>query len=130
MYMRKPFDDRNREVEGANGRRAIRRRHLIYYLRVWDRESGALLGHVVDITTEGLMLVSEQPIPLNKKFNLEMHWRDDDGEPRQIRFEAESRWRERDVNAAFYDTGFKILDSAAEVLIPIRDVIDEYGFNN
>jgi len=130
MYIRKLFDNKDKEIEGANGRRAIRRRHLIYYLRVWDRDTKALLGHIVDITTEGLMLVSEKPIELNKRFNLEMCWQSDDGEAKYICFEAESRWEDRDVNASFYDTGFKIMDQAAEILTPIRDVIDEYGFND
>ncbi len=43
---------------------SIKRRHLIYYLRVWNNKEDKVLGHVVDITTEGLMLISEQEIPL------------------------------------------------------------------
>ena len=38
------------------------RRHLIYYLRVYDRASGQQLGHLVDLTTEGVMLVSEEKL--------------------------------------------------------------------
>ena len=129
MYIKKSLGDKKVELEGVNGRRTIRRRHLIYYLRVWDAETKQLLGHVVDITTEGLMLVSDKPIELNKSFNLEMKWLSSDDEVKRICFEAESRWEDRDVNDSFYDTGFIIMDQAAEVLIPIREVIDEYGFN-
>jgi len=130
MYIRKSPSNKNSELKGVNGRRTIRRRHLIYYLRVWNTDTKKLLGHVVDITTEGLMLVSDKPIELNKNFNLEVQWQGNDGEVNRICFEAESRWEDRDVNASFYDTGFKILDQAAEVLTPIREVIDEYGFND
>jgi len=127
MYTKKPFEN---EIKGVDGRRSIRRRHLIYYLRVWDDDTKKLLGHIVDITTEGLMLVSDQPIELNKKFNLEMQWHDSDGETKQICFEAESRWEHKDVNASFYDTGFIILNQAAEMLTPIREIIDEFGFDD
>ncbi len=130
MYTRKPFEHEDKVMQGVNGRRTIRRRHLIYYLRVWNTDTKELLGHVVDITTEGLMLVSDQPIELNKHFNLEMQWQGDDGEVKSIYFEAESRWEDKDINASFCDTGFKILDQAAEILTPIREVIDEYGFND
>jgi len=130
MYVKKPFEHDEDEIQGVNGRRAIRRRHLIYYLRVWDSDTKKLLGHVVDITTEGLMLISDEPIELNKLFNLEIQWQGEDDKVKHICFEAESRWECKDVNASFYDTGFKILDQAAEVLTPIRDVIGEYGFND
>ena len=43
--------------------RKLKRRHLIYYLRVFDAESGDVLGHIIDIHTEGFLLISEHPIP-------------------------------------------------------------------
>ena len=53
--------------------RALNRRHLIYYfLEVNDIGSGELLGHLVDITTKGIKLVSKHPIETGKKFKLQM----------------------------------------------------------
>ncbi|MFC1602178.1 PilZ domain-containing protein [Pseudomonadota bacterium] len=130
MYIKKPFEHDEKELKGADGRRSIRRRHLIYYLRVWDFKTKKLLGHIVDITTEGLMLISDKPIELNKEFNLEMQWYDDSGETKKICFKAESRWEHQDVNASFYDTGFIILDHEEEVFAPICEIINEFGFNN
>ncbi len=129
MYIKKPFEHDDQAVKGVDGRRSIRRRHLIYYLRVWDVDTKKMLGHVVDITTEGLMLISDQPIELNKKFNLEMQWQNEEGTNR-INFSAESRWDHNDINVHFYDTGFVILNQVADVLDPIRELIDEYGFND
>ena len=130
MYIKKSFEHNEAELEGVNGRRSIRRRHLIYYLRVWDVDAKTMLGHVVDITTDGMMLISDKPIELNKKFNLEIRWQDEHGKAKHISFEAESRWDSTDVNAAFCDTGFKILNEGIESLAPIRELIDEYGFND
>ena len=130
MYIKKPFEHEEKEIKGVDGRRSIRRRHLIYYLRVWDFDAKKLLGHVVDITTEGLMLISDKPIELKKKFNLEMQWHDDGGETKEICFEAESRWKHKDVNAAFYDTGFIILNHEEKILAPICAIINEFGFND
>jgi len=129
MYIKKPFEHDDQDIKGVDGRRSIRRRHLIYYLRVWDADTQKMLGHIVDITPEGLMLISDQPIELNKKFNLEMQWQDE-GETRRISFSAESRWSHKDINVRFYDTGFMILNRVAGALDPIRELIDEYGFND
>jgi hypothetical protein len=129
MYVKKPFEQDEAQDNPSNRRRA-KRRHLIYYLRVWDRDVEAVLGHVVDITPEGLMLISDQPIESGKKFNLEIRWNEPEGESRKIQFEAESRWSKQDVNADFYDTGLMITQGASEAFVPIQDMIDQIGFND
>lgn len=129
MYTKKPFERDEVEPEGAN-RRTVKRRHLIYYLRVWDLDSDKVIGHVVDLTPEGFMLISDQPIETDKALNLEMRWDDPDGEPTKIRFQAEARWSKPDVNASFYDTGFMITEGAGEAFVPIQDMIDRIGFDD
>ena len=34
--------------------RRMKRWHVIYYLRIFDQDKGSLLGHLIDITTEGI----------------------------------------------------------------------------
>lgn len=127
MYMGKSYRDNN-SAPKQDERRSILRRHLIYYLRVWEQESGELLGHVVDMTTDGLMLISEKAIPTGKVLAMEIRWQAPEGEPINMRFRAESRWSNNDANPEFYDTGFKLLDGSEEVLEPIREVIEKYSF--
>ncbi|PLY12346.1 MAG: PilZ domain-containing protein [Sedimenticola sp.] len=132
MYLGKthnPVSEEESQIEEKDRRRVLRR-HLIYYLRVWDLQSDEMIGHIVDITTTGLMLISEQPIELNRKYELEVRWHDPESGPRKLRFNAESRWCSNDINSAFYDTGFKLLDRSMDVLEPIEEMINEYGFND
>ncbi len=110
-------------------RRALRRRHLIFYLRVWDLATEKLLGHVVDISVDGVMVISEEPIETGKTFDLEMRWHDPDGTPKTIRFKGQSRWSSNDVNPAFYDTGFLLLDPSDNILEPIKSIIKRFGFD-
>jgi hypothetical protein len=42
--------------------RTVDRRHLVFYLRVFDQATPQILGHLTDISTAGLMLVSERRI--------------------------------------------------------------------
>lgn len=130
MYTRKPFEPDDNITANPAERRTVKRRHLIYYLRVWDADSGEILGHLVDITTGGLMMVSEQDIPLDKDFTLEMRWHDEQEKKQTVHFHAHSRWRSKDVNPLFSDTGFELTDTDTSVLQPIQQLIDEYGFQD
>ena len=114
----------------SDDRRAVMRRHLIYYLRVWDKNSDKLLGHIVDINTGGFMLVSEKKIETEQAFDLEIRWNSPEDEEIKIQFKAESRWSSNDVNSAFFDTGFKLLGPTDDVLEPIKKMIEEYGFQD
>ena len=128
MYFGKKYQGSPQAETMADERRAMRRRHLIFYLRVWDVNSGEMLGHIVDLNTEGLMLISEKPIETGKTFELEMRWKNSEGESEQIRFDAQSRWSNNDVNDDFYDTGFQLIAPSETVLAPIQSVISQYGF--
>lgn len=130
MYIKKRFEDAAAADPDTSDRRSIKRRHLIYYLRVWDTATEQVIGHVVDITTEGLMLISDREISLNQTFDLELRWNGGEQGERTIAFRAQSRWIDNDVNPAFYDIGFKLLEDSKSVLEPIAELIDNYGFND
>ncbi len=79
-------------------RRTLHRRHLIYYLKVLDRETEELLGHLVDITEEGLMIVSENCLKEGKLMKMKMLLPREIEEKEQIEFDARSMWCRKDVN--------------------------------
>ncbi len=127
MYFGERYNSSKAE---SDDRRAVMRRHLIYYLRVWDKNTNKLLGHIVDINTGGFMLISEKKIELEQALDLEIRWNDPDDNEIKIEFKAESRWSSNDVNSAFFDTGFKLLGPTDDVLEPIKKMIEEYGFQD
>ena len=53
-------------------KRVIERRHLVFYLRIFDGMGSRVLGHLVDVSTRGAMLVCDAPIQLNQEFRLRM----------------------------------------------------------
>ncbi|QYZ65456.1 MAG: hypothetical protein OI74_16465 [Gammaproteobacteria bacterium (ex Lamellibrachia satsuma)] len=130
MYIKKPFQHDNDGQKTEDDRRQIKRRHLIYYLRVWDTDYEQLLGHVVDISSEGLMLLSDQKIPKDKEFSMEIRLPDIEGNPQKIDFRAACRWSSNDINRSFYDSGFSFLNSAPEAIDTVRQLIKEYGFKD
>jgi hypothetical protein len=111
-------------------RRRIKRRHLIYYLQVFDNDTDTLIGHLVDITSEGIMLISEDPIPMNKTYNLKMMLPSRMGGRESWIFEAESRWSQKDINPDFYDIGFLLREVDRHSLRVIEDLIQGFGFQD
>ncbi|MEW6595355.1 MAG: PilZ domain-containing protein [Thermodesulfobacteriota bacterium] len=110
--------------------RALERRHLIYYLEVHDDTTGGLLGHLVDITTEGIKLVSKEPIEKGRLFRLRMRLPEDYFDEKTLRFEAKSLWSSNDVNPDFYDTGFSVIGMDKRTKDIVAGLVGQFGFND
>ena len=110
--------------------RKLKRWHLIYYLRVFDQDSDSLLGHLVDITTEGVKMVSEIPIPTEKDFRLRMEVPLESSKAEEVMFEAHSLWCRRDTNPDFFAAGFRLVNPKRTVVNLIRGLISELSFND
>ncbi len=109
-------------------KRKLKRRHLIYYLRVFDYDTKDLLGHLVDITTEGIMLISEKPIPQDKNYRLLMTLPREISGVTEVSFQAKSKWSQKDVNPDFYDTGFQLSDIDERHAHIIERLINDFLF--
>jgi hypothetical protein len=107
-------------------RRALKRWHLIFYLRVFDEESAAVLGHIVDISESGMMLVSDDPIPVCKDFHVWVDVPSETGPRQRIQLKVRSLWSHNDINPDFYDTGFFIKDASADTVDKLTQLIEDF----
>ena len=105
--------------------RRWKRWQLIFYLRVFDKQTQQLLGHVVDITTNGMMLISDKPLPIDKEYFVMLDIPDEEGGRRTVSLRTHSLWSKRDVNPDFFDTGFRLVDPTPEAVHHIRLLIDD-----
>ncbi len=110
-----------------DNRRKLQRRHLIYYLRVFDINSHELLGHIMDITVEGALLISEQPIKTDTIFRLKMILPDEITRRKDIQYTARSVWCKKDPNPDFYNTGFQFQTINPADQSRISRLIDLFG---
>jgi hypothetical protein len=111
-------------------RRKLKRRHLIYYLRIFDRATGRLLGHLVDLTPDGMMMMSERPVRVGRTVGLRMVIPGTAASDQTIEFDATSKWTSQDVNPDFYDTGFELSGITRKQLARIETLIDDFGFRD
>ncbi|MEE4164533.1 MAG: PilZ domain-containing protein [Desulfocapsaceae bacterium] len=96
------------KTDGHQERRKIARRHLVFYLRVFDGMSSRVLGHLVDISTRGAMLVCDGPIELNQEFRLRMRLPKEIGGRSELVIDARSMWCRPDTNPDFFVAGFQL----------------------
>ena len=110
--------------------RKLKRIHLIYYLRIFDINTGENVGHLVDITTEGLIMVSEDPIPTGKEYSYRMQLPETIIGRREIDFAAHCLWCRKDVNPDFYVSGYRINNITPQETKTITALINAYGFKS
>jgi hypothetical protein len=96
-------------------------------LKVAERNTDRLVGRLVDVTTEGMMLISSEPIEMNRVFQLTLDLPEEmDGGPREVGLEARSLWTKKDANPDFLLSGFEFVTVAPEDLLTITDLIRQY----
>lgn len=111
-------------------KRKLKRKQLIYYLNVFDRNTGERVGQLVNITTEGLMLTSETPVAGDTLFQLRMVLPEEIKGQEQITFDARSLWCAKSVNPEFYDIGFKLVNISQESAKVIESLIVGFSFQS
>ena len=107
--------------------RKLTRWRLIYHLRVFDRDTDKLLGHIADVSDSGVMVVNEEPIELGKDFHLWVEVPGDDGGRQKMSVQARSIWAARDSNPQFHKTGFYLKETSEDMLAAIRLMVEEFG---
>ncbi len=101
-------------------RRKLKRQLLRYYIWVFENNNNSLIGHVGDITKEGIMLVSKEPIMIGETIQFRMvPSRFKIKESRVLKCTGICVWSKTDVNPDFKLAGFKLdkLEKNEEALI-------------
>ena len=106
-------------------RRAYERYSVEFYLCVYNRDTDALMGHIVDISLGGIQLLSETPIANGEQFRFRMDVSLESGRKETIEVEAQSVWHDEDVNPGFFNTGFEFLNLSLCALKTIKATIKD-----
>ena len=110
--------------------RRYERRHLVFYLRVFDGMSNRVIGHIADISARGLMLITDDPVEVNENYRLRLRLPAELGEKEEILINATSRWCKPDVNPDFYITGFQLYDLSEELEEYLQRLVKEFSFED
>jgi len=111
-------------------RRTPKRRHLFSYLQVCTGPDNRLVGHVVDITPEGVLLMTGSEIAPGRTLERRMLMPGDPGDARELLFNATSLRCRRDVNPDFWDVGCRTEGLSRNHAAAIEMLIDDYEFRD
>ncbi len=117
-------------AEGKKDLRQVDRWYLVFYLRVFDGMSRKIFGHLVDISGNGIMLISDNPVEVNEDYRLRMSLPSQMKERNEIIFSATSRWCKSDANPDFYLIGFQIHDLEQATRDLVANLIKDFSYNN
>lgn len=108
-----------------NGRKQ-NRNPLIYSLKVENRESGVLIGYLMDIDTEGMMIISEDPTETPSTMPVRVHL--PKNVMRDSHFDAvgEVRWCRKKDEKTYY-IGIRLAEIAKEAEDQVAELIERFG---
>lgn len=112
-------DEDHTTTVGEPEQRVAERTHLMYYLRVFDTDSNTLFGHVIDLSSDGMLITSHQTLRPKQRYRLMIEDVSVFDASTRAEVEAECRWAKEDPNAALTDGGFRFItltESANELL--------------
>ena len=110
--------------------RKHKRAHLIVYLEILDLNSGLRIGHLADISPQGIMVVSQEPIPPDRDFSFQLLLPETHTDRKGIVFTARCLWCKKDVNPDFYVSGYQIKEISPLEAKTITTLINAYGFKS
>ncbi len=79
------------------------------YFDVIDLATGNSLGHLVDLTLEGMKIIGRHSLEVNKTYDIRIDLPQEVKGTEEITAQTCCVWCEKDINPEFYYAGFKIL---------------------
>ena len=104
-------------------RRKLKRRYLIYPIRVFDPDSNQLIGFIENITTEGMMIRAGKPFQTFNKYQFKMLFGEEIHKTGHFEFSAECKWWDKDIVTGFYNAGFYLEDVSFEGFQVLNKII-------
>lgn len=98
------------------------------FLPVHHRETKELIGYLTDVTVDGGMLETTDPLG-EEFFPLRIELTEEIGGSRHIDVDARCVWTRKDRNAVFHNSGFEFQNISAETRTRIAELAERYRLN-
>ncbi|MBZ4194078.1 MAG: PilZ domain-containing protein [Candidatus Contendobacter sp.] len=108
--------------------RKFKRHPLMYYLNTFDFNTKKLIGNLIDISIEGAMIFSENPITCGEKIKLHIELPAGFLDGNCLDVEAEMVRNIRDINTDYHNIGFHFINLDSRSQEVIESLIHYYVF--
>jgi hypothetical protein len=108
-------------------RRKHKRIYLAFFTRLFDCDTGELLGHLANLTAEGAMIISEKALQTDRVYRLFMDLSEAFFSKNHLEFVARCVWSQPEEMAPrFYNSGFQFEKIDPQDVQIIAQIIQEY----
>ena len=107
-------------------KRKMVRREIMFYSRVFDRKTGKHLGYLGNLTVDGLMIISEEPVEPEVQFDLRIELPEDIYPKNDITLCADSLWCDADIDPKYFNVGLQIVSCEQQDLDLIEMVVKDF----
>lgn len=107
------------------------RKHLLFYLDVVNQQTQELLGHLGDISKDGIMILAQKPILFNKIKDISIRLPNfEEFSKKTIDVQVEIRWMKPDANPSIHRIGCHFIKLNPEDIPIIEQVQEVLGFED
>ncbi|OGO34536.1 MAG: hypothetical protein A2W35_05940 [Chloroflexi bacterium RBG_16_57_11] len=108
-------------------RRKFKRTYLVLFTRLFDRDTGKILGQLANLTPEGALIIGETPLEIGKLYHLQMNLTKALFSKGHLEFDARCIWSKPEAIAPqFYNTGFEFVKISPKDLQIMTQIMKEY----
>jgi hypothetical protein len=112
-------------------KRASKRRHIVYYLKIYNIATKQLIGFLCDISPGGLLITSESRLRLHTDYKIGMKLPDNfSPKLKVLPLNIRVLWMKKDKNPKYMIFGCRLLDVTTPLVTIINQLIAVYGFND
>ena len=96
------------------------------FFLVYDRNTENVVGHLLDISIGGFMIIGKVPFEKNNVYQFKMDFSSVMNCEQQIPFDVRCAWMEKTLNIEYYITGFEFTKIYTEHIDIIKQLIERY----
>lgn len=94
-------------------------------LKVFDQETGDLIGYTEDLHLKGIKLSSDEPVQEGKEIRIWLETSSEEKNPERISLHAYRVWSAfSDTDPRYYYTGLHFIDTSEETLDSLQVIIE------
>jgi hypothetical protein len=113
-----------------NERRKLPRKYLVIYSRVFDHETGKVVGYLSDLSVGGAMIIGEAPLESGKSMMIRIDLPETPPFSKShLDLETKIIWSKPDIAPSFHNAGLQFVKVSKEDVKIINDMIDAYEFH-
>lgn len=108
-------------------KRKLERKELNQRIPIIDTINGGEFGELVNVTVEGLMVITDKEIPLQSIYQLSLQLPVEINGSRTVELGADSLWCRNIENFNRYWAGLQIIDASDQAVAQLEQLIAHYS---